>query len=832
MSSGIIDHLVEVMRRADPGDLDITRYSVPDDRERLWLKLEENGGRLQSSTFTIVYDGQCDRTSLAFRPEHWLTPWDWAMALSAHLYHSPDDLPPGGASVLILDLSPPDWGHSGRIRFKSVGAFAPWIRWYRTGGGPLAHDFDVLFGDLKSLSSLPKLDRTALTSTDVRALMTTWMTMFTAPRDRHAIGNLVAPMILAEGLLKTRGLRIDLPTDQEDGNPGRVVPVLERFRQMVQCLEPPRKTSTSPAPRPLVPERAVIRDPKLDVLHSFQRLRIVLVDDQYALGYHTVLSRLLFGDEFKQDQHADGLLTSWTRDGYDYSVFSTARPDVLLDWIRRATDAYDGHLRHIEDVDILMLDLRLFGDSKIDESSPAEKDFLTRLIDVCQAAGVLERESDLTNAVAAARQRINNGRETLRELTLLPLLLRRIDPSLPIVLFSSTHQREVVDIFRDYPNVITTFAKPIISGYAAEGLAVESARDLESALLEGFRLHKVRNLWQLTCSLAAATSNRSLPKRVWERNLDPVDGSYKSYYVGPQFATFLAGEYLHLILRGRFCDALQLPDNLLEQVGGQFEPPRSLRKFDIVMLSTLKLDPNEKWEAAIGRGLKQTWNRSRIWSLIQGSLRSMASRRKQDAIAAHLNTLAGAIRILSDQDTMTFDQLVGAPKMAANAIEGEFGSLEAAISLGLDQTWTELPAEVGRLIRSLESVADFQFYALLGALRNARSHFRCRPFEHDRSVEDTACWSWWFFIRSLTILIARGQPIRPGLRPSSADVRSAVEKQWLPGRRFINDVEGAEHCDGVIARFGHLLRLNILRLDEGLVDLGEYPLALARKQVN
>lgn len=71
--------------------------------------------------------------------------------------------------------------------------------------------------------------------------------------------------------------------------------------------------------------------------------------------------------------------------------------------------------------------------------------------------------------------------------TLLPRLLSLLDPTLPILIFSSTHRSELIDPFRDYGNIITTFRKPMLSSLnddwtsIAGGLRADFAAAVERA---------------------------------------------------------------------------------------------------------------------------------------------------------------------------------------------------------------------------------------------------------------------------------------------------------------------------------------------------------------
>jgi hypothetical protein len=809
VSDFAVEQLVELLKTADSRAF-VLRYSNREECERLWEELEQESGEVPWNTVVIVYDGQSDRTNMAFRPEHWLTPWDWSVAFSVHLYYHPERIPPGGLRCLVVDLSPAEWGAGGRTRFRTVGALAPWIRWYRPQPRLLASDFETLFSDLRNPSNLPRLDRLALGAPDMRALISTWTALFSTAGDRHAIGNIVAPLILAQGLLKTRGLDIRLSEDW----------VTKRFRSMVNCMSP-AAPSVEPVPsRPLIPNLPEITDPTSDILHRFRRLRVVLVDDQYELGYHTILMRLLFGNDLSEASTSNLREASWTNPGSDIRLHSTGNPNFLLDWMQRALKAYPEAPRHLgEDLDILLLDLRLFADSKIDQASPDEKRFLEKAIDLCLGAQLQVGDEQLSSAIEAARSRIANGKEDLRALTLLPLLLSRIDPSLPIILFSSTHQREVVDVFRNFQNVITTFAKPVVSGYAAEDLPKVSAWDLERALLEALRLHRPRELWRLICCLGHDLQARHRKgDRIREAELSPAGDKSRSYQIDLRMVRILAGEYTYLLLRGRFTDALQLPDNLLEYLGARFDAPKWLTECDMLVLITV-LD-------GLKSLLGQRRHRRSTWKIVEDGLRGMAQAgyKALDPAAASLMKFADAVKQPQYPD-LHFREFRRIEPNATIEIETQYGSLSSAIYAALERRLHELLAQT--LANNLSGLASFQFYSLLGAMRNARSHFICRPLEHDASIESSACWLWCFFLRAVRLRIAGEFPLSAGSGVCLADLETAAARPWLPTRNFDREIEGEEYCRGLITRFGHLLRLKILIPHPDFAEVGEYPLHLA-----
>jgi len=84
------------------------------------------------------------------------------------------------------------------------------------------------------------------------------------------------------------------------------------------------------------------------------------------------------------------------------------------------------------------------------------------------------------------------------EETLLPRLLSLLDPTLPIVIFSSTHHSELTDPFRDYGNIITTFRKPVVTAMTRDWIATleELHADFVSALEKSAKVMSARSILQ------------------------------------------------------------------------------------------------------------------------------------------------------------------------------------------------------------------------------------------------------------------------------------------------------------------------------------------------
>jgi hypothetical protein len=152
---------------------------------------------------------------------------------------------------------------------------------------------------------------------------------------------------------------------------------------------------------------------------------------------------------------------------------------------------------------ILLLDLRLFPAG----SSGDEAEFIDELK---KLAADVSKASDLkwpaisdieAKAVEAAWYLGKPDAPNYRKArTWLPRLISLIDPTLPIVVFSSTQDPEVLKEFQSYGNIVTDFAKPMFRGIMGEAEEWIGAthRSFEKALRYALKISsvqlKLRNL--------------------------------------------------------------------------------------------------------------------------------------------------------------------------------------------------------------------------------------------------------------------------------------------------------------------------------------------------
>lgn len=148
-------------------------------------------------------------------------------------------------------------------------------------------------------------------------------------------------------------------------------------------------------------------------------------------------------------------------------------------WLR-AADLLGGPTK-IDENFVLFLDLRLFAtaDRELAERYNEELRSLGRRI---LTAPALSRPWLDAGTFSSLEEKLDGVGGHPQE-TLLPRLISLLDPTLPIVIFSSTHRTELIDPFRDYGNIILDLRKPVLSGMSDwPALVWETYRDFHAAI--------------------------------------------------------------------------------------------------------------------------------------------------------------------------------------------------------------------------------------------------------------------------------------------------------------------------------------------------------------
>ena len=355
----------------------------------------------------------------------YLTPFDWCVALAAAV---------GATSpvceVIVLDQGSHHADDRGFVRLfrclqEGPNGLIPWISRYGPAnvGGLLKH--------LDKNRDVPAAQRS-----DVRALVEALRGELLRPSEsRHSIANILGPRLL---------LGSAAPPGQDV-----VESALQTLLGSIGLLpEAGRVPTDQPDPR----------DPR----GAFSaRTSLTLIDDLCSHGWAT----------FLEDAAPDNR-TIRSRSDVTAPTFGMDENSRLEELLEEGPGSVTNlrALRGADERQVLCLDLRLFsGTSEKDEARFYKRLFLLARrryekrrwskADVALSWPGIPRE-ELLAIASYLRGPTRDHPGYFASLCLLPQLLALWNPSLPIILFSSTSRRSIVERLLPYGNIILDFEKP------------------------------------------------------------------------------------------------------------------------------------------------------------------------------------------------------------------------------------------------------------------------------------------------------------------------------------------------------------------------------------
>lgn len=429
---------------SDPGDFAwLWGLARGDEHIETWLCEEERN-------LLILWDGM--PAGLDVQPVNvtdQLTPFDWTVSLSHYLL---DRNEPPALRIFLLD------NFSSRLPYAfgcslrdGVAGCCPWMK-----AVPLADGSADCVARLRTMigtpHAIPALNMAPDARASVDALVQAWTGRLSRAAYHHDVNNLLAPLILLESL----------------GAPGEFQLGREALRQHARWLglTSPPPSAASRAGRQ---DSGSWLDPGGLAREIGREVRLLLVDDQ-AEAWSRALTVALGLRAHKAEISADELTRVASSTSGDVSLFacSGARPllgrlEALLAEPRSAGGAADWRFRlgftdAAPDVlEILLLDLRLAADPGETETlNLAVRELITRL------DGRLDGKWPWGECPLLSLHETADG-DSLAP-TLLSRLIASADFSLPIILFSATGQRGMVEVLRPYRTIVTAFEKPRILG--------------------------------------------------------------------------------------------------------------------------------------------------------------------------------------------------------------------------------------------------------------------------------------------------------------------------------------------------------------------------------
>ena len=320
----------------------------------------------------------------------------------------------------------------------------------------------------------------------------------------HSINNILGPMLLE------RTLSEDLQKEIRDKSS-----LQSAFRQ---CLEwhsmgsKPDETDTNETDN----------GSKCKLHESLDGAKLVLIDDQ-AKSWINVIYGWVYGALPKQQEIKTN---QWNSVGPEKeSIQVSISPNLVIETLESVNkdDKNQRFRLHFTGEDsqgddqrneILLFDLYLFSDST-DEEDKYFKKIFTVANSYCEENNSSEDNmlEKLRNDIESISNKFSekldlsslrnedNKKYYLNFLTLLPRLIAQIDPSIPIIIFSSTGQRSIIDKFNDYANIITCFEKPRVLGYRSDDAEL-IRHNFETAIKQAMQFIEVRQrLRGMPCSL-------------------------------------------------------------------------------------------------------------------------------------------------------------------------------------------------------------------------------------------------------------------------------------------------------------------------------------------
>lgn len=283
--------------------------------------------------------------------------------------------------------------------------------------------------------------------------------IMTAPGNRHAVSNVVGPVLL--------GFQPEEP-DME-----WIVSHL-RYVHAAIGLAPAAGRNVMTLP-----------DGARQALAALGSTEFVLIDDQHRNGWGQIV------------KNAFGEVKNLEVSLHDSPEFLLAKLEETVNGERLLRDGLTVGEKNCSN-EVMLLDLRLFDGSSLHE----EVKFFSRVIALAarlgQRRGLAWRgftEGELSrvqNWVAAVVTGVADRSDPvyLEALALFPRVLSLIAPSLPIVIFSSTGKKEITEKVKGYGNIITDFEKPRLFEYQNQDLLSRTANSFWTAINKAISMRR------------------------------------------------------------------------------------------------------------------------------------------------------------------------------------------------------------------------------------------------------------------------------------------------------------------------------------------------------
>lgn len=469
MPSPITNALNEIIKASDLAS-QARVFDYHEDFDDLWGQLHEDSP--QTSQAIVIHGLDAPHRplpeGLAWEPfaKH-LTAFSWAAAWRVR--HADHDSP--RRVLLVGDTQHGPETTAGKLaalyhtKTETGSPLVPGIRWLPD---PARDQVEAWLKTPPPISASPRPDFTHI----LRDII--WEGLAGDPLDHHGVSNILGAYLLR--------FQAGSPYDESKGHPSHGQKALFSLLTAISPSPPGTERIALPSSRPDAFQRWISAATQ-------RRLNAaVLLDDMAALWGPVVRGALGF---VKSD-----LRKKLTISAPDFprtirtlpsrlDAFFTARRPFLA-----KSDLLPGGPPKEDSNDfVLILDLRLFTAHGGQDERAFYQDLVALAERLTRPPHLDDKQwQSLTTDAAQVKSLLAAGgpvSEDFRAITLLPRLLSALDSTLPIVLFSSTHKRTLIDPLRAYPNIVTGFVKPVFGpGMANWHSTVERTMDAFGFALE------------------------------------------------------------------------------------------------------------------------------------------------------------------------------------------------------------------------------------------------------------------------------------------------------------------------------------------------------------
>lgn len=317
---------------------------------------------------------------------------------------------------------------------------------------------------------------------------TIWNELISNREQHHALSNVLGPMILSGKEISEKCFDL-AKSDEKDDNKEQQTAASDRvsllLRQLLSAcglVSWNDKKSGDKEPRPS---------------ETGEGLNILLLDDQAEQGWQDWVKECLPDAEGTMKVAVDptdlvDAITKALSDDQGNLVHKDARFSLDLPGLGAGTSP------------VLLLDLRLFSGNPDDERKFLKNKLLPLVNHYTDKPDLAwpgfsseDKKKDMAlrdakrkdKAFRDAKAAVIRGKlkpdtdQHHEVLTWLPRVVALADMSLPIILFSSTGRRDLVEPFKAYGNIITTFQKPRLADLAASGDAKVDIRTVTKSMM-------------------------------------------------------------------------------------------------------------------------------------------------------------------------------------------------------------------------------------------------------------------------------------------------------------------------------------------------------------